>query len=225
MLKRIKFKNSFVLLIGILLIVSGVFIGFLDFFKERKEKTFSQMNILLYDNETPLEIDEGSDIPKDENDNKEEETPTEQPSQDNGNNNGNKNSFKYDFIGTLEIPKINLKSGFLDINSRYNNVDYNITVINGSTFPDEFNGNLILAAHSGECSYCYFNRLYKLGVGDIAYLTYKNIKYNYKIVNIYEVPKKGSVPIYRDTDKNTLTLITCTRNSDTKQTIYILERY
>ena len=64
------------------------------------------------------------------------------------------------YIAVLEIPKINLKRGFLDINSRYNNVKYNVTVIKGSTFPGEPNNNLILAAHSGVCSICYFDKLF-----------------------------------------------------------------
>ena len=49
------------------------------------------------------------------------------------------------------------------------------------------------------------------------------IKYEYKIVDIYEVEKDGTVAIHRDYSKNGLTLITCTRNSNTKQTVYILE--
>ena len=57
------------------------------------------------------------------------------------------------------------------------NVDLNITVINGSTYPNEENNNLILAAHSGNCSYCYFDNLYKLELADKAYLQYKNKKY------------------------------------------------
>ena len=39
-----------------------------------------------------------------------------------------------------------------------------------------------------------------------------------------EVEKDGTVAIYRDYNKNCLTLITCTRNSNTKQTVYILEQ-
>ena len=89
--------------------------------------------------------------------------------------------------------------------------------------PDEENNNLILAAHSGSCSYCYFNKLYKLQKGDSAYISYNGKEYKYEIVKIYEVEKDGTVAIYRDYSKNTLTLITCTRNSDTKQTVYILE--
>ena len=130
----------------------------------------------------------------------------------------------YNYLGILEIPKINLKNGFYNLNSIYNNVDSNVTIINGSTYPDEENNNLILAAHSGNCSYCYFDNLYKLELADKAYLQYKNKKYTYEIVDIYEVEKDGTVAIYRDYDKNCLTLITCTRNSNTKQTVYILEQ-
>ena len=217
MLKKIELKNSSILLIGIILISVGICIGFIEYFDQRKEKVYSNMNILLYENETPQNIESDQDIDEDINDIPEVDEPiVQQPSNQ---------EQKYNYIGILEIPKINLKSGFLDINSRYNNVDYNITVIKGSTFPNEQNNNLILAAHSGACKICYFNKLYKLSLEDVAYVHYRNVKYYYKIVNIYEVEKDGTVPIYRDYDKNTLTLITCTRNSNTKQTVYILELY
>ena len=49
------------------------------------------------------------------------------------------------------------------------------------------------------------------------------MKYVYKIVNIYEVEKDGTVAIYRNYDKTTLTLITCTKNNDASQTVYIAE--
>lgn len=219
MLKRIKFKNSTVLFIGILFILIGVCIGFFEYFNERKNKVYSDMNILLYESEKPENIESEEQIIK-KNDELEKEEPTvDQPQQDSDNQN------KYDYIGILEIPKINIKSGFLSLGSRYNNVDYNITLINGSTFPDEVNNNLILAAHSGVCSVCYFNKLFNLSIGDSAYVYYKNIKYYYKLVNTYEVEKDGTVPIYRDYDKNTLTLITCTKYNDTKQTVFILELY
>jgi len=211
MLKRIKLKNSTISLVGIIIIVLGICIGLYEYFEERKNKTFSDMNIMLYENEQPENIvtNEQIDI--------ELEEPKQEQKENNSTNNQN-------YIGILEIPKINLKRGFYSINSKYNNVDYNITIINGSTYPNEENNNLILAAHSGDCPVCYFENLYKLKIDDIAYLYYNNIKYSYKIVNIYEEEKDGTVAIYRDYDKNVLTLITCTRNSNTKQTVYILEQ-
>lgn len=220
MSRKIRLKNSTIALIGIIVICSGIFLGMFEYFKEKKDKAFSEMNILLYESETPENVDVDDEkkpnIDMEQEPNKEDEekeNPT--PNQSQG--------YTYNFIGVLEIPKINLKRGFLDVNSRYNNVDYNITVIRGSTMPDIANNNLILASHSGYCDICFFHNLYKLVKGDIAYIYYKNIKYTYKIVNIYEVEKDGTVTVSRDGSKNCLTLITCTRNSNTKQTVYILE--
>lgn len=224
MLKKIKLQNSTVIFIGILLIIIGILVGFSDYLKEKKIKAFSDMNILLYESEVPENIDSEEIIEERQDEEVKEEEPSgdkekEEPQKP------QKPQIKYNYIGILEIPKINLKRGFLDVNSKYNKVDYNITVIRGSTFPDEKNNNLILASHSGNCSVCFFHNLYKLSKGDIAHLYYKNIKYSYKITNIYEVKKTGTVSIYRDYSKDTLTLITCTRNSNTKQTVYILELY
>ena len=217
MLKRIKFKNSTVLLIGIIFILTGVCIGFIDYYVERREKVFADMNLLLYETEEPSNIISEEEIEQKQEElnnsvSSEEVTTQEKPIET-----------KYDYIGILEIPKINLKRGFLKIGSRYNNVNYNITVIKGSTFPDKENNNLILAAHSGSCSVCYFHNLFDLSKDDKAYIQYNNKRYSYKLVNTYEVEKDGTVPIYRDYSKNTLTLITCTKNSDTKQTVFIFE--
>ena len=43
--------------------------------------------------------------------------------------------------------------------------------------------------------------------------------------NIYYVEKTGTVQIKRNTKKTTMTLITCTKNNDKLQTVYILELY
>lgn len=220
MFKKLKLKNSTLLLIGLITIIIGVSIGLYEYFVERKNETFIDMNIKLYESELP-EI-----IYKEENEEsieEEKENSTEEIIKDENDKNNSSNE-NYNYIGILEIPKINLKNGFFDINSRYNNVDYNVTIIKGSTFPGTQNNNLILAAHSGNCPVCYFDKLYKLQLNDEAYLFYNNIKYVYKIVDIYNVEKDGTVAIYRDNNKNTLTLITCTRNSNTEQTVYILEQ-
>ena len=128
-----------------------------------------------------------------------------------------------DYIGYLTIPKINLTKGFLDKRSTENHVDKNILVVNGSNYPNVERGNFIVAGHSGTGWNAFFNDLYKLGIDDIAEVTYKNKKYTYKIVNIYKQPKVGNIAIYRDYTKTTLTLITCTNFDDTTQTIYIAE--
>ncbi len=224
MLKNLKLKNSSLLLIGLLLIVVGVFVGVFQYLVERKNDAYSKINILLYESETPDEIGSEEDLNQKIEDEVGNDEPVEDPNEDPVEEKPQK-PLEYDYIGILEIPKINLKRGFLSLNSKYNNVNYNITVINGSTFPDQSNNNLILASHSGNCSVCYFNKLYKVELGDVAYVYYNNIKYEYKVVDIYEVIKDGTVEIHRDGNKNVLTLITCTRYSNTKQTVYILELY
>ena len=216
MLRKIKLQNSTILLIGIILILIGVVIGFYEYFTQRKNEVFSDMNILLYESETPSNIESEEEL--------EENTLDEQPEEDESPENDSEDKeIKYNYIGILEIPKINLKRGFVGLNSKYNKVNYNITVINGSTYPDVDNNNLILAAHSGVCSVCFFDRLFNLSIGDLAYVHYDNVKYTYKLVNTYEVEKTGQVAIYRDYNKKVLTLITCTRNSNTKQTVFVFE--
>lgn len=128
-----------------------------------------------------------------------------------------------DYIGYLTIPKINLTKGFLDIRAKDNDVEKNILVVEGSNYPDTDRGNLILAGHSGTGWKAFFNDLYKLEINDTAYVTYKNKKYIYSIVNIYTQPKVGKLAVYRNYEKTTLTLITCTNNDATTQTVYIAE--
>ena len=94
-----------------------------------------------------------------------------------------------------------------------------------SSYPDEEKGNVIIIGHSGNYSNSYFGNLYQLEINDTASIQYQGKTYHYKIVNIYNEEKDGTVTIYRDETKNCLTLITCTKDDDTKQTVYILEQY
>lgn len=127
------------------------------------------------------------------------------------------------YIGVLEIPKINLKRGFFSIDSKDNNVNKNIQVIKESDMPDVVNGNLIIASHSGNSYISFFKDLYKLSNNDTAYIYYNGIKYTYKLAGKYDVEKTGEVAIHRDNTKSTLTLITCSKDDNTKQEVYILE--
>ena len=127
------------------------------------------------------------------------------------------------YIGYLTIPKINLKKGFLDYRSTENDVEKNILVVAGSTYPDIEKGNLILAGHSGTGWKAFFNDLYKLAIGDQLIINYKGKVYTYNIVNIYKQDKIGKIGIYRNYEKTTLTLVTCTNNDSKTQTIYISE--
>ena len=127
------------------------------------------------------------------------------------------------YIGYLEVPIINLKRGFLNLESKYNSIKYNVQLIEGSTMPSVENGNLILAAHRGNSSISYFHNLYKLEIGNEAIIHYNNIKYTYKLVDIYLEEKDGMIAIKRNGNVKCLTLITCTKDDSTKQSVYIFE--
>lgn len=128
-----------------------------------------------------------------------------------------------DYIGYLDIPKINLKQGLVAVDSVYNSVNKNIQIIKESDMPDVLNGNLILAGHSGYGYLAFFKNLYKLKIEDDVKVLYNDYTYIYKIVDIYTVPKTGKIAINRNKNINTLTLITCTKNDDKTQTVYIAE--
>ena len=209
--KRKQPRTSTVLLFALIIFLLGIYLISYNYLVGKKEKIYSSMNLLLFEDEKPkdlnVEVESSADesiIPDDEENNVSKKV-------------------SYNYVGTIEISKIKLKRGFLDISSPYNNVDRNVTVIQQSSFPNVENGNFILAAHSGNCSICYFDKLYKLSIGDKALVYYKNYKYSYKLVDIYNVPKTGEVEIKRNPGKTVLTLITCTHNSDTEQTVYIFE--
>lgn len=204
-----KIKRRTIISIGIILIFIGLFLIFGNYFSIKKEKAYDTIKLAM--SELPSNIDD-SDI--DDYLNNDIET------NDNEENITNNEENNY-YIGKLEIPVIDLSKGFTSINSKYNNVKYNITIIKGSTYPNIDKGNFILAGHSGSSYIGYFSKLYKLKINDYAYVYYDNIKYTYKLVNIYEEEKTGTVRIFKDKDKTTLTLITCTRNSNTKQSVYI----
>ena len=126
------------------------------------------------------------------------------------------------YIGVLEIKKINLTRGFYSKNSRLNNVNKNIQILNSSDMPDIENGNVIIAAHSGNSSISFFKNLPKLNFDDNAIIYYQGKTYTYKLVNNYEIEKTGTANIKRNLNKNSLTLITCKHNSN-KQLVYIFE--
>lgn len=126
------------------------------------------------------------------------------------------------YIAVLKIPKIGLERGLVDPNSYLNNVNYNLEFIKGSSMPDQENGNVIIAGHSGSARISYFRKLDQLVIGDKASLNYKGIVYNYKIVDIYDIDKTGTAEIIREKNKSTLTLITCRHNTK-KQIVVIAE--
>lgn len=233
-------KKRKALRLGIITIILGISLISYEYFLAKRDYAFDYMNNKLYlsSNEMPdyLESNEDEEGVTTDEDTYDEDLTVEEVSNNTNNNNNNtnnrpndqttnkkNNTKKYYYIGYLEIPKINFKKGFVDINSQDNAVNKNITIISGSKYPDVEKGNFIIASHSGTGVNSYFKNLYKLSNNDKAYIYYKNVKYTYKIVKIYKQPKDGTVAIYRDYNKTTLTLITCTKNDKNTQTVYILE--
>ncbi len=219
-----KIKKSHLLLIGSFFIFFGVTILCSDYFKGLKDDLYSQMKIAMMDNDVSNnEKEEIVKVPVADNVNIVDNNVNNDNNNDNNNNN-NQNKIDYSkYLGVLEIPRISLKRGFYNTDSKYNDIQYNVTLVRGSSMPDVNNGNLILMAHSGDAYISFFAYLYKLSIGDKAYITYQGDKYKYQLVNIYNVPKNGSVTIVRNYNKTTLTLITCTKDDDYHQTIYIFE--
>ena len=231
---KLSLDDKTIVTIGVLTIVLGISVLSYNYFSLKKDKVFEEINFTLFDNITDNpsnqvlptipDSNEGNSSNNENNDNNN--------NNDNNDNNGNSEVEKpkeekpkptYNYIGTLEIPKIDLKKGFVKKGSKYNDVKYNVQIIDASTYPDVDKGNFILAAHSGNSYIGYFNKLYKLKENDIAIVQYNKVKYTYKIVKIYTQPKTGKIAIYRDYDKTTLTLVTCTNTDSTTQTVYIAE--
>ena len=128
---------------------------------------------------------------------------------------------RYNYVAILEIPIINLRNGLVSPNNKYNSVEYNIEILNKSEFPTIPKSNLILAAHNGNSEVSFFKNLSKVTISSPIYIYYNGYKYIYSIEDSYEILKTGEAIINRDSRRNTITLITCKDNSDTKQLVFI----
>lgn len=202
-----RITPSVVAIVGaVLTLIGGFFISY-NYIQAKKVYAYDYMANVFYESNEKEEV-ASQIVEEQEGENEEEEE---------------SDTYTDEYIGYLTIPKINLNKGFVDKRSSENDVEKNIMVIEGSNYPNVKKGNFIIAGHSGTGWKAFFNELYRLNIGDEAYVTYKEKKYTYKITNIYKQPKTGKIAIYRNYDKTTLTLITCTNNDDTTQTVYIAE--
>ena len=203
-----RISPSVVAIVGaVLTLIGGFFISY-NYIQAKKVYAYDYMANVFYESNEKEEV-ASQIVEEQEGENEEEEEESD--------------TYTDEYIGYLTIPKINLNKGFVDKRSSENDVEKNIMVIEGSNYPNVKKGNFIIAGHSGTGWKAFFNELYRLNIGDEAYVTYKGKKYTYKITNIYKQPKTGKIAIYRNYDKTTLTLITCTNNDDTTQTVYIAE--
>ena len=202
-----KSKKKSLYVIGSLLILSSISIVGFKHYKEYKNEESEDIAIHEYyeitDEEVKIETTESKEnvVKEDVKENKE----------------------VISYIAVLRIPKINLKRGLVDKESKYNDIKYNIMIHNRSTSPDVIGGNVILLAHSGTSKVSYFKNLDKLKLNDIVYLDYNGKTYKYKLINIYDIEKNGKAVIKKNTKKSSITLITCRTNTN-KQIVLIGEQ-
>ena len=183
---KIKSPTKVAFIAALIILVGGFFLLY-DYIESKKVLAYDYISHYYYNGKELIEIEKLYEINEEENIREIEKEEEEGPVTD-------------EYIGYLIIPKINLTKGFVDKRSSENDVEKNILVIDGSNYPDVENGNFILAGHSGYGWKAFFNELYQLQLGDTAYVTYKNKKYIYNLVNIYKQPKTGTVAIYRNYD-------------------------
>ena len=200
--------------VGFFFLIVGILVISITPLKKLKEEVFEEMRLAIFQSNINSENTTISDV------NTENLTVTTENTVVAKENDKKAN---YSYIGQLSIPKIKLKRGFVSKESKYNNIEYNVTIANEANYPDVPMGNFILMAHSGNAYISFFDKLYKLEIGDEASVSYNAVTYNYRLTNIYNQAKTGTVSIYRNPNVKTLTLITCTRNDDYNQTIYIFE--
>lgn len=207
--RKSRLTDNNIALIGAFLLLVGAFFLSYNYVQAKRLIAYEYMDSLFVEEEvTPEEIE-----PVTQEITKEEEKSNSVPN----------NPITYHYIGYLEIPKINFRKGIVDKNSKDNNVNKNLFIASNSTYPDVEKGNLIIAGHSGTGYKAFFKELYKLEKGDTAKVEYNGKNYYYQVTKIYEQPKTGKIAIYRNYDKTTLTLVTCTKDKNNKQTVYILE--
>ena len=209
---RIKHKISpnVIALVAAAIIVLGLFFTLSSFIDEKRLLSFDYMNNQFYDDEQIVDDVYTTNVS------------SEDSSSDSTSSSSVTSNLEH-YIGYLEIPKLGFRRGFYNIDSALNTVEANIEVIKGSSMPDVENGNLIIAGHSGTGWKAFFNDLHLLEVGDEARVLYQGNTYIYQITNIYKDKNTGSLAIKRDYNKTTLTLVTCTNNDSSTQTIYIAE--
>ena len=212
-----KFNLKYQIAAGVILIIGGTLALLSNYIKEKRDVVFSEMNLVLSSMSNEQQLSNSNDTLN-------SEEVTEEIAEENIEVEEKKNSYTYEeYLGIIEISKINLYKGFYSKTSSLNNVKFNLYVLPESSYPDTDKGNLIIAGHSGNYNNSYFANLYELEIDDNVTIYYNNLKYTYKIVNIYYEKKTGSVRIFRDKDKTTLTLITCTKDDSDHQTVYIAE--
>lgn len=123
---------------------------------------------------------------------------------------------KDDFIAYLIIPELNINRPLYNFKDKRNDVEKEVMVLETSNFS---NGNIALAAHSGDGYNAYFNSLDQLDETVSIYILYKEYIYTYHLICSEEIMKTGYVSI-KTYSYPTIKLITCKKNDSKKQIVY-----
>ena len=107
----------------------------------------------------------------------------------------------------LDIPKINLKANISEGTTKEVMENY----IGHFEETTKENGNVGLAAHNRGYKNNYFQRIKELQEGDSIFYTYKGETKEY-LVTKHVIIKDTDWSYLQDTEKNTITLITCVEN-------------
>lgn len=111
-------------------------------------------------------------------------------------------------IGTLEIPKINLKANIAE------GIDWDTIALNIGHFSNSsvWNGNIALAAHNrGSEVEHYFENINQLEKGDLIIYKSEMGERRYKVNSIREI-ENTDWSVTENTEENKITLITCITN-------------
>ena len=128
----------------------------------------------------------------------------------------------YNVVGTIEIPKIDLKYPILE-RVTTKSIEVAVAVLYGPG-PNQV-GNTVIVGHNYRNG-SFFGNNDKLEIGDKIYITdTTGNKVEYKIYNIYETSPDDSDYMSRDTKgKREISLSTCTDNSKARLIIWAAEQ-
>ena len=195
MLKR---KNKIIIIICLIIMVISIFIGLYPSLSKKEKEVKEDKLVQEF-------IDKNDDVKTTtKNEEKKEEKHVEE-----------------NYLMVVEIPKINLRKGIYNINSKNNTVNKNIQIMKESDMPNKDKGMLVLAGHNGNSRVSYFDRLNELNKEDKVYIYYANNKYTYEISNMYEAEKNGTITVKKEREKTVIVLISCKKNTKDKQLVYI----
>ena len=177
----------FLILIGVLLIVSVIVVNAIDLIKSEKAvKTFKETKVVVDYDVPDTAVNSEDEQAYSEDDNKQDLT---------------------QIIGLLKISKISLEEAIRE-GSTDSVLSSALGHMEGTALPGE-EGNCCIAGHRNYTFGKYFNRLNEMEIGDLIELETYDANYTYEINDIFVV-EPTEVSVLDDIEGENLTLITCT---------------